>query len=266
MSPRPFSWLILVTLSLGLQACGIAPPAPAVATAHAENTTGYLTIDAGQLPLVFSVPHGGEVPLAGAQERASGTKVQDSRVNELAAAIQRHLREKTGRQAYLVGARISRKYVDFNRKAEDAYESPAAAPVYDAYYGALQAAIDSVRGQPGALLIDIHGQSFDKGAVFRGTASGATARNTPFYSRPDGLLTRMEAGGLNVLPKAAQERETRFSGGTIVRTFGIAQPRGIDSIQLEFGADWRANPERIEHTAAIVADALIAHLRNASYR
>lgn len=266
MSSRLFSWLILATLSCALQACGTAPSAPPIATTHAENTTDYLTIYAGQLPLVFSVPHGGEVPLAGALERTIGTKVQDGRVNDLAAAIQRQLREKTGKQAYLIGARISRKYVDFNRKAEDAYESPAAAMVYDAYYGALQAAIDSVRGEPGALLVDIHGQSFDKGAVFRGTASGATARNTPFYSQPDGLLTRMEAGGLNVLPKAAQERETKFSGGTIVRTFGIAQPRGIDSIQLEFGADWRANPERIERTAAIVADALIAHLRTAGYR
>ena len=85
---------------------------------------------------MFSVPHGGNVKLADAPERAKGTKVQDDRVNELAAAIQRQLLAKSGRQAYLVGAKISRKYIDFNRKAEDAYEAPAAAPIYDAYYGA----------------------------------------------------------------------------------------------------------------------------------
>ena len=51
-----------------------------------------------------------------------------------------------------------------------------------------------------------------------------------------------------------------FSGGTIVRVFGRQAPQGIDSVQLEFGANWRTTPDRIEQTAAIVADALIRHL------
>lgn len=241
-------------------------PAAAAPAASANQFPDYLTIEPGTLPLVLSVPHGGNVKLADAPERAKGTKVQDDRVNELAAAIQRHLLAKSGRQAYLVGANISRKYIDFNRKAEDAYEAPSAAPVYDAYYGALRSAIDTVRTQPGALLVDIHGQSMDKGAIFRGTGSGLTARSAPFYTTPDGLITRLEAGGLNVLPKAAEDKETHFSGGTIVRVFGVQTPQGIDSVQLEFGANWRAGAERIEQTAAVVADALLAHLRTAGYR
>jgi hypothetical protein len=249
--------LVPLGLALALQGC---------ASVQAGGGDRYLTIEQGTLPLVFSVPHGGSVPLADAPERATGTKVQDSRVNELAEAIQRNLRAKSGKQAYLVGARISRKYVDFNRKAEEAYEAPAAAHVYDAYYAALRRAVDTVRSQPGALLVDIHGQSLDKGAVFRGTGSGLTARNAPFYAQPDGLVTRLEAGHLNVLPKGADEKETRFSGGTIVRVFGYRNPGGIDSVQLEFGADWRATPERLEQTAAVVADALLAHLRAAGYR
>lgn len=248
------SLIPLLLLSLGLHSAARA------------DAGDYLTIQQGTLPLVFSVPHGGDVPLADAPERAKGTKVKDDRVNDLAAAIQRQLQEKSGKQAYLVGARISRKYVDFNRKAEEAYEAPAAGPVYDEYYAALRSAVDTVRSQPGALLVDIHGQSFDKGAIFRGTGSGLTAHNTPFYGQPDGLITRLEAGGLNVLPKAADEKETHFSGGTIVRVFGYQNPQGIDSVQLEFGANWRATPERIEQTAAVVADALLAHLRAAGYR
>ena len=222
----------------------------------AQPIDTYLTIEKGSLPIVLSVPHGGEVVLEGAPERAKGTKVQDDRVNELAAAIQRQLLAKTGKQAYLVGAKISRKYVDFNRRAQEAYESPDAAPVYDAYYGALRSAVDQVRTQPGALLLDIHGQSFKRDVVFRGTGSGLTANNTPFYSEPDGLVTRLNAAGLNVEPASAQAKEEHFSGGTIVRQ----APQGIDSVQLEFGANWRTTPERIEQTASIVADALIRHL------
>jgi N-formylglutamate amidohydrolase len=184
--------LLSLLLALGLNAHAASP---------------YLNIETGTLPLVLSVPHGGELPLGDAPERAKGTKVKDDHVNELAQAIQRKLRAQSGKQAWLVGANISRKYVDFNRKAEEAYEAPAAAPVYAEYYAALRSAVDSVRSQPGALLLDLHGQSFNKGAIFRGTGSGLTAHNAPFYTQP----------------------------------------------------------ERIEHTAAIVADALLAHLRAAGY-
>ena len=260
---------LVLTLGLSLTLVGCTTVAPASVATPAPSPAlyaDYLTIEPGTLPLVFSVPHGGNVKLLDAPERATGTKVQDDRVNELAAAIQRQLLAKTGRQAYLVGAKISRKYIDFNRKAEDAYEAPAAAPIYDAYYGALRSAIDTVRAQPGALLVDIHGQSMDRGAIFRGTGSGLTARNAPFYAEPDGLITGLNAGGLNVLPKGAEDKEIHFSGGTIVRVFGYQTPQGIDSIQLEFGANWRAGADRIEQTAAVVADALLAHLRAAGYR
>lgn len=248
---------LLLGSSLLLQ--GYASVAPA-------NMDAYLTVEQGTLPLVLSVPHGGNVKLADSPERAKGTKVTDDHVNELAAAIQRHLEAKTGKRAYLVGAKISRKYLDFNRKAEEAYDAPAAAPIYAEYYAALRRAVNQVRAQPGALLVDIHGQSYNKGAVFRGTISGLTAHNAPFYAQPDGLLSKLEAGGLNVLPKAAEDKELHFSGGTIVRVFGYQNPQGLDSIQLEFGANWRSTPERIEQTAEVVADALLAHLRAAGYR
>ena len=93
-------------------------PAAAAPAASANQFPDYLTIEPGTLPLVLSVPHGGNVKLADAPERAKGTKVQDDRVNELAAAIQRHLLAKSGRQAYLVGANISRKYIDFTPDVE----------------------------------------------------------------------------------------------------------------------------------------------------
>ena len=248
--------LALVGAAVVLQGCATVAPA---------DTSAYLTIEAGTLPIVFSVPHGGEVKLADSPVRIKGTMAQDGHVNELAAAIQRNLLAKTGKQAYLVGAKISRKYVDFNRKAEEAYEAPAAAPVYAAYYGALRHAVDTVRLQPGALLVDIHGQSKEKDAIFRGTGSGLTAHNAAFYTAPDGLITRLNAGGLSVLPLLATDQEIYFTGANIVRAFGYQTPQGIESVQLEFGRNFRA-PERIEQTAAIVADALIAHLRAAGYK
>lgn len=65
----------------------------------AQPLDTYLTIEKGSLPIVFSVPHGGEVALDGTPERTKGTKEQDDRVNQLVAAIQRQLLAKTGKQA-----------------------------------------------------------------------------------------------------------------------------------------------------------------------
>jgi N-formylglutamate amidohydrolase len=245
----------LLALTLTWQATANAAPC---------DCAPYLNIETGTLPLVFSVPHGGEVLLPDTPERTNGTKVQDDHVNELAAAIQRDLLALTGKQAWLVGAKISRKYVDFNREESAAYESPAAAPIYQEYYAALRRAVDQVRGQRGALLIDIHGQSADKGAIFRGTKDGLTARNAQFYTTPDGLITRLNAAGLNVQPAQADGTDNpHFNGGYIVRAFGYQTPQGIDAVQLEFGANWRATPERIEETARLVAAALVAHLQSA---
>lgn len=235
---------------------GAAPdpvPAPVLAT--------YLTIEEGALPLVLSVPHGGDVEFIGAPVRAGGTKVTDDHVNELAAAIQARLLAKTGKRAYLVGAKVSRKYVDFNRAADAAYENAALAPVYEHYYSALWQAVGKVRGRPGAMLIDIHGQSADKDAIFRGTKDGVTADNTSYYAAPDGLISGMIAGALNVQPATVTGKENPgFNGGNIVRTFGMGQQGGLNSMQLEFGANYR-RADTINRTAEAVADALVAHLR-----
>lgn len=246
----------LFCLLLCFSARGSAAPEPG----QAPDDAAYLTIEEGALPLVLSVPHGGDVEFAGVPVRTGGTKVTDDHVNELAVAIQARLMAKTGKRAYLVGAKISRKYVDFNRAADAAYESPAVAPVYEHYYSALWQAVGKVRGRPGAMLIDIHGQSADKDAIFRGTKDGLTADNAPYYVVPNGLITGMIASGLNIQPTTVSGKENPgFNGGNIVRTFGVGQPGGLSSMQLEFGANMR-RADTINHTAETVADALVAFL------
>src|SRR5258706_367118 len=64
----------------------------------------------------------------------------DLLAERLAVAIEKRMKGKP----YLVVARFARKYVDVNRPAADAYESPAAAPTYEAYHAALKDACDRV--------------------------------------------------------------------------------------------------------------------------
>jgi len=267
---KPYTASMLRALLCAAFAANAAHADPATASPSISSigpVSSYLTIETGALPLVLSVPHGGDDLIPGIPVRTGGTTVRDDHVNELAEAIQRQLAAKTGQRAYLVGARVSRKYVDFNRDPAKAYEDPALQAVYDAYYATLRQDVAAVRGKPGALLIDIHGQSAVKDAILRGTKDSLTADNAPLYAGPDALFTRILAAGVKVVPEQAGEREhPGFNGGAIVRAFGRNTPDGIDSVQFEFGANWRASPEQIERTAAVVAEALVAHLRAAGYR
>lgn len=246
---------LVPALAALLTAC--AAPAPSV-----QSGAPLVLVEAGQLPIVLSVPHGGDATVPGVPVRTSGTSVRDDHVLDLAAAVQRALIARTGRQAYLVAAQVSRQYVDFNREAGLAFQDPALQPVYTAYHHALARAVAQVRGRPGALLLDIHGQSAVKAALLRGTKDGLTARVAALYGTPGALLTRLEGNGVQVQPASAAGKEhPGFNGGYIVRAFGIQNPDGIDSIQLEFGADYRANATALAATASALADAIVTHLR-----
>ncbi|MRW89558.1 hypothetical protein GJ699_06140 [Duganella sp. FT80W] len=219
MKKLTISLLAAVLCALFGNAAHAAPALEPIAT--------YLTIESGELPVVLSVPHGGDGLVDGVATRTAGTTMRDDHVNELAATIQRQLVAQTGKRTYLVGAKVSRKFVDFNRDVAKAYEDPAVQPIYDAYYAALWQDVAALRDKPGAVLFDIHGQNAVRDAILRGTKDGLTADNSVFYTQPDGFFTRVQAAGIKVVPAFVNDEENRsFNGGNIVRTFGRNVPEG----------------------------------------
>ena len=239
--------------------------APRTAALTSLNPDDYITIESGMLPVVISAPHGGEMVIPGVAIRSSGTTVMDWNTYPIAIAIQSKLYAKTGKRAYLVAAKASRKYVDFNRSADLAYESSLVKPIYDRYYGALNSAVTAAKLQApaAALLIDVHGQSSKSSVTYRGTRDGQTANNTIFYTAPNGLITTMNALGLSVNPTSAGARDNvNFNGGNIVWVFGKNNNAGINSVQFEFGYNFRDTDAHVDSTASKVCDAIIAHLRS----
>ena len=234
------------------------------AVATSLNPDDYITIQSGLLPVVISAPHGGDKAIPGVAVRTSGTTVMDWNTYQLATRIQAELRVLTGKSAYLVAAMASRKYVDFNRSADLAYENVLVKPIYDRYYGALQNAVSAVKLQApaAALLVDIHGQSQNARVTYRGTRDGLTAQNTVFYTTPHGLVTSMNASGLNVSPSTAGGRDNaNFNGGNIVWSFGKNNSAGINSVQLEFGLNYRNTDADAVQTAKKAAAAIVSHLK-----
>ncbi len=222
----------------------------------------YVRAEIGGLPLVISVPHGGSLDIPGVAVRTTGPTGIDVYTIELATAIQEALQARTGQRAYLVAGLASRKYVDFNRSAAQAYETASVAPVYQAYHSALQSAVNVARIQSstGALLVDLLGQSDNVRVVYRGTQNGRTANLPALYAAGEFFPTLLSRG-IVVDPAIAGGTEyASYNGGYIVGTYGLGSS-GVNAVQLAFGMDYRNPQSALNDTANKVAEALAAHLQ-----
>jgi N-formylglutamate amidohydrolase len=141
----------------------IAVPAHACAEQDQEFTR-WLTVWAGMLPIILTVPHGGRAAVPGiAMRRGLGvpqfTTERDSNTVELAELVGAKVEALLGARPFLVVAHFERKFIDVNRAESGAFESAAAKPYYDAYHRAVEEASSRVRQRwGGGLLLDIHGQ------------------------------------------------------------------------------------------------------------
>jgi N-formylglutamate amidohydrolase len=214
----------------------------------------YVTVIKGDLPIILSAPHGGRLKVPGVAERkgegiAQFTTVREENTAEIALALAAILEQVFGARPHVVVAHFERKYLDANRPAASAYEGKEAAPLYDAYHAALDAACKQVQKDFGrGLLLDLHGQAGDADAIYRGTVNGKSVTllvqrfGQAAVTGEKSVLGALAKLGYKVLPAndAADQKETKFNGGHIVRTYGSHGGSGIDAIQLELGSALRS--------------------------
>ena len=225
----------------------------------AYSDTMILTRE-GRLPVLITVPHGGNRAPPAVPFHRRGTTVTDAGTIEVAQALAKHIERNLGAPPYLVAALFSRRHIDANRPVDTAYESSAARPFYDAYHQAISRYVAQIREQfpQGALLIDIHGQGAEANVVHRGTRNGATVaallrrHGQGALTGPQSLLGALAARGYRVFPPntppGTPPEHRGYSGGHSVHFYGSASAAGIDAIQLELGRALR-NDERF--TAAL---------------
>jgi N-formylglutamate amidohydrolase len=228
-----------------------------------------VTIESGMLPIILSAPHGGRDVIPGVAVRqgvgvAQFATGRDHNTGELAERIAAKLQERLGAKPFLVIANFDRKYLDANRPHEGAYEAEEARPYYEAYHRALGEHCDHVRKLWGqGLLLDLHGQSSEAQAIFRGTDNLRSVSDLErrfgkaALSGAQSILGLLERSGYRIIPsKSDGEREQRYSGGYTTRTYGSHRGTGIDAIQLEFGSHLRSRAN-LERTANDVAGAIV---------
>lgn len=228
----------------------------------------------GTVPVILSVPHGGDQgvlncpPRTGQSlpQKAHFVTTRDTGTKELALELAKAIQKRTGQSPYLVVLLAHRKYLDGNRPAEKAYEAQPAQAVYEAYHQALDKACREVQRKFSAgLLLDIHGQGTAPDTIFRGTAAGKTVQRLrdrfgeQAYTGPESLFGWMKSAGLKVHPDPLDGKEaSAFSGGYIVRRYGGLAFQ-IDAYQLEFGRNYRVQQARAK-TSNGVAEAVEKYL------
>lgn len=212
--------------------------------------------ETGDLPVILTAPHGGieDVPECAARTPTGRRFVNrpDQRTDVLARDIADELKRLTGKSPYLVIARFHRRFIDANRRADEAYGASGCAAVYDAYHAAIRRYITEIRAQYAhAMLFDIHGQAAHPDSILRGTHHGtAVARllaraGAPAVNGPDSVFGRFAAMGYHIVPlnnTAPTDRVEAqgYTGGHTIALYGSNRDNGIDAMQLEFGIDLRA--------------------------
>lgn len=271
---------LLITLLLPIFPAALAQDKP---VERQLELSQYVETQMGDLPIILSAPHGGNLDLPGIPRRkgegmeagAAGFFTgRDSGTEELTHAVADAIEHQFGKRPYMVISRAHRRYLDPNRPADIAYEDTQVKPIYDHYHKTLAKYCDQVtdRFQVG-ILLDIHGQGSKRDTVFRGTKDGRTVSSLRnrfgelAHTGPKSLFGLLQSRGWTVHPvdltgsdRTAKE-QAGFTGGYIVQTYGSHEARPIDAIQLEFGAEYRVVSQRAQ-TALVLADALAEYATN----
>jgi len=126
------------------------------------GTNNYISYQKGTLPIVISVPHGGQITPNTIPDRTcnSPTTVTDSNTIQLAQEISNSLFQLTGCYPYIIYCNLKRTKIDCNRNISDgACGNPAAVIAWNEFHNFTQTAINSAKNNytDKAFYIDLHG-------------------------------------------------------------------------------------------------------------
>ena len=225
----------------------------AVVAESASDKKPAMTVVAGGLPIILTAPHGGGAAIPGVPERKGDGVTRfnpkaDTNTDILTEKLADALEQKLGKRPYVVIARFHRKYIDANRRPEDAFESPEAKATYDEYHAAIAAACKEVTARWGrGVVLDIHGQAAQPGVVLRGTQNGKTVAHLLKQSGREAvygetsLFGELAKQGFAIFPEvgSSEPESPNYSGGHTVGLHGSSSGGTIDAIQLELGTKYR---------------------------
>lgn len=123
----------------------------------------YIEYTAGNLPLIFSVPHGGNLSPSEIPDRTYGTVGVDSNLNELAKLLFDELHLRTGKYPHMILCNLKRIKLDANRDSVEAAQgNPFALQAWREYHDFIRAASKTVTASSNrGLYLDLHGHGHE---------------------------------------------------------------------------------------------------------
>ena len=119
----------------------------------------YTTYYPGNIPIILSIPHGGDITPSEISNRTYGVTVTDSNTIELGMAISNYLFSKYNIRPYVIINNLKRTKLDANRdKTEAAQGNIFAERAFDEFHYYISSARDEIiKNFNKGLLFDIHG-------------------------------------------------------------------------------------------------------------
>jgi hypothetical protein len=253
----------------------------------------YVEYAAGELPIVISAPHGGDLHPEAVPVRTWGARGRDGNTVDLARRISDALREATGRRAHLVVLHLRRSGLDANRDLEEAAQGSAlAARAWHEYHAWIDVARhEAVRRHGRAFYVDVHGHGhaiqrlelgyllsradlnrsdaeldvpfFRSKSSIRSLAEAATGSFAALIRGPESLGEMLVRRGYPTIPSWSDPRPESapyFAGGYSTVRHGSRGGGAVDGVQLEVNRTVRATEENREAFAHAFADALLDYL------
>ncbi len=227
---------------------------------------GYTEYLPGELPLVLSAPHGGELRPDEIPDRSWGTTVQDRNTLDLALRIRSAVRDRTGLYPFVILSRLHRIKLDPNREiVEAAQEDPEAERAwweFQTFIVEAEAIVEESHGD--GLYIDLHGHGHDiqrlelgyllspgdlnhsdqdlSTAIYVNKSSLKALGQTPgvdfadLIRGPFSLGSLFEARGFPAVPSQSQPTpgdQPFFSGGYNTVRHGSRDEGSVSGVQIE---------------------------------
>jgi hypothetical protein len=243
--------------------------AVAIEGIHGESylgRKGYTEYLPGDLPLVLSAPHGGELRPDEIPDRSWGTTVQDRNTLDLALKIRSAVKAKTGFYPFVVLSRLHRIKLDPNREigeaAQENREAERAWWEFQTYIVEAEAVVEESYGE--GLYIDLHGHgheiqrlelgyllsSSDLNNTDEGLSAASYVNKSSFRALgekpgvdfsdlirgPSSLGTLFEARGIPAVPSRNQPNpggNPFFSGGYNTGRHGSRDGGTVSGVQIE---------------------------------
>ena len=136
----------------------------------------YVEYIPGELPLILSAPHGGDLTPAEIPDRTWGTSVTDTNLRETTLAVREALIQRTGKAPHVILSHLKRTKLDPNREiVEAAQGNPFAENAWNEFQGFIEVARSEVAERYGSgFYLDLHGHGHAIARAELGYLLGAT--------------------------------------------------------------------------------------------